>query len=48
MNRLSEKLYEFHVYVRIVCILSSTIEARVKFLKIRLRLNSAHDPYIST
>jgi hypothetical protein len=29
----------------VICILS-LVEARVKFLKIRLRLNSAHNPYI--
>ncbi len=35
------------MYVRIVYVFY-LVEARVRFLKIRLRLNSAHNPYIST
>ena len=31
----------------VICILS-LVEARVKFLKIRLRLNSAHNPNLNT
>ena len=37
----------FHVYVHIVYVFY-LVEARVKFLKIRLRLNSAHNPTVST
>ena len=35
------------MYVRIVYVFY-LVEARVKFLKIRLRLNLAHNPYINT